>query len=271
MYCFIRKHLNRHHPMQKEKNDIIIAILVGSMFVLLFGFITFMVVINYVRRKRKLLLEKKMREADYHQSLLQAQLEMQEHTFKAVSQEIHDNVGQILSLVRLNLNILTFTQQDNDTLNNVKELVKNAMAELRDLGAGYYADRLVEEGLIVAIRHQVEQLAKTKLYKTSFHSQMDRLSIDKSKTIFLYRMVQEALNNVVKHAAADHIEVKIFEKDEEVHITIKDNGKGFVRTGADFKPGIGLSSMHQRAMMIGAKAYISSELGLGTIVNFAFK
>ena len=104
--------------MQREKEKFIIAILIGTFFVLLFGLITFLVVINFVKRKRKILIEKKMREAQYKQELLQAQLEMQEHTFRTVSQEIHDNVGQILSLVKLNLNILTFENESNETPQN---------------------------------------------------------------------------------------------------------------------------------------------------------
>lgn len=257
--------------MQEEKQDIIIAILTGSLFVLLFGFITFLVVINYVRRKRKILLETHVRESQFQQELLQAQLEMQDHTFRAVSQEIHDNVGQILSLAKVHLNIITFNGQGHEGLNTIKELVSNAISELRDLSAGYYTDRLVEEGLLVAIEHQLEQLIKTGLFTTSFHSEIDTLAIDNSKTIFLYRMVQEVLNNVVKHSQANHVNVHIFRKESEVHITLRDNGNGFRSTSADFKPGIGLSSIQQRALMIGAKAEIISEEGSGTVVDLIFK
>jgi signal transduction histidine kinase len=257
--------------MQKEKQDIIIAILVGSLFVLLFGFITFLVVINYVRRKRKLLLEKEMRDANFQQSVLKAQLEMQDHTFKVVSQDIHDNVGQILSLVKLNLNILTLDEKHNDTFNNLKELVMNAIVELRDLGSGYYADRLIEKGLVVAIQHQLHQLERTGMFTTSFYSDTTTLHIDKNKTIFLYRMVQEALNNVLKHSGANHVKVSIFKNNDETHITLEDNGKGYSTTNKDFKAGIGLSSIQQRASMIDAKVSINSAPGFGTVVNFMFK
>jgi signal transduction histidine kinase len=257
--------------MQKEKQDIIVAILVATFFILLFGFATFMVVVNYVKKKRKLLLEKEVRESRYQQELLEAQLEMQEHTFRIISQEIHDNVGQILSLAKLNLNIITFEQKGNEYFNTIKELVTNAIAELRDLGTGYYADRLVEGGLITAIHHQLQQLSKTGLFTTSFHSQINTLVVDKNKIIFLYRIVQEVLNNVVKHSGASHVSINILREDDEIHIIVQDNGKGFVRDVAGFKPGIGLSSIQQRASMIGAKADISSKIGSGTIVNLSFK
>ena len=257
--------------MQKEKQDITLAIIIGSLFVLLFGFITFLVVVNFVKRKRKILLERKEREAQFQQELLQAQLEMQEHTFKTISQEIHDNVGQILSIIKLNLNILTFGNEDNEKLQTVKTMVTTAITELRDLSAGYYADRLVEEGFLVAIKHQLQQLDKTGLFTTQFHSDLETLSIEKNRVIFLHRMVQEILHNVVKHSGGDHVKASISKENDEIQVLLQDNGKGFDTSSPDFKAGIGLSSIRQRATMIGAKVYISSEIGNGTLVKLVFK
>lgn len=257
--------------MQAEKEDILVAILVGSLFILLFGFISFLVILNFVRRKKKILTERKIREAQFQQELLQAQLEMQEHTFKTVSQEIHDNVGQILSIIKLNLNILTFKNEGNEQLEDIKTMLTDAIKELRDLSAGYYADRLVEEGLLVAIQHQLRQLDKTGLFTTSFHSELETLSVDKNKVIFLHRMVQEILHNVVKHSGASQVTAHISKKNEEIHISLQDNGKGFDPAGSGFKAGIGLSSIRQRASMIGADVQINSEIGSGTIVKLVFR
>ncbi|MEN9686701.1 MAG: hypothetical protein RLZZ28_2487 [Bacteroidota bacterium] len=256
--------------MQKENSDFILAILFGSSFILLFGTITFLVIVNYVKHKRRFLVEKQMREAQYQQALLQAQLEMQDHTFQVVSQEIHDNVGQILSLVKLNLNILALKEKENESIDNLKGLVKTAIAELRDIGVGYYADRLVEKGLVQAIEQQVIQLNKSGIFTTNFHTQVPWIEMGKNKIIFLYRMVQEALNNVVKHSDADKVSVEIFEKNSEYHILISDNGKGFSQKNSSFVPGIGLKSIQQRAAMIDARALIKSEQGIGTTVNLIF-
>jgi signal transduction histidine kinase len=257
--------------MQTEKQNIIIAILTGTAFILLFGFFTFLIVLNYVKRKRKLLLEKQIREGEFQQELLHAQLEMQEHTFRTISQEIHDNVGQILSLAKVNLNILTLDGKGPEQLLAIKELVTSAITELRNLTSGYYADRLSDVGLVVAIRNQLEQLDKTGLFVTSFQSEVNSIPVDRNKTIFLYRMVQEALNNVVKHSGADRVMVDIRTEGGDIHITISDNGKGFNAQAADFKPGIGLSSIQQRATMIGAIARINSEKDKGTTVHLACK
>lgn len=257
--------------MQEENQDIAIAIVAGIFFILLFGFITFMVIANYFSQKRKLLLERHDREAEFQRSLMKAQMEMQEHTFKNISQEIHDNVGQILSLIKLNMNILSTELKHNQEFDTIKELLGNAISELRDLSAGYHSEKVVDAGLIEGIRKQIEQLGKTKLFTTSFHSGVSKLDLERGKIIFLYRMVQEALNNIVKHSGASHVIAEIYERNDDVYITLKDNGKGFKQSSTEFKPGIGLISMRERAAMINARIDIKSESGLGTTVSFIFK
>lgn len=257
--------------MEKASREVLVSIITATLFILLFGIVTMLVLINFFRRKKKMFYEKQVREAQFQQELLQTQLEMQDHTFKIVSQEIHDNVGQILSLAKVNLNILAMEGFKDPKITNVAELVGKAIRELRDLSAGYYADRLAEEGLIIAIKHELQQLEKTGLLATSFHTETDRLQLDKSKTIFLYRMVQEICNNILKHANATQVDVSIFKKDNDIRLEVKDNGRGFNELKENFKPGIGLSSIRQRAAMIGADAQIHSEDGIGTTITLMFK
>ncbi len=216
-----------------------------------------------------LLLEKQEREASFRQDLLQAQLEMQEHTFKTISQEIHDNVGQILSIIKLHLNILTFNNESDQQLQDVKTMLTNAITELRDLSAGYYADRLVEEGFLVAIQHQLKLLEKTGLFTTDFETALETLFIEKNKVIFLHRIVQEILHNVVKHSGGSHVHAEIEKVDKQIHILLSDNGKGFDTNDPNFKAGIGLSSIRQRASMIGANLEITSAEGMGTSVKIS--
>jgi signal transduction histidine kinase len=256
--------------METKNEEIIIAIAVTTFFVLLFCLLMLMVLVNFVRRKRKILLEKQEREAAFKQQLLQSQIEIQDTTLKNISQEIHDNVGQVLSLAKVNLSILSLKMTDNEMLGNIKDLVSKAIADLRDLSTGYYADRLAENGLFTAIKHEVKQLEKIGIYTIHFNSTIQERFVDKYKTIFVYRMVQEILNNIVKHSEAKNIWLNMFVKNEEVHICIEDDGKGFENTALNFKPGIGLSSIQTRAAMIDAQAIFNSVLGKGTKVELIF-
>ena len=257
--------------MQKENQDIIIAIIAASFLMLLFCTLTFIVILNTMKRKRALILENEMQAASFKQQLMEAQLEMQEHTFRIVSQEIHDNVGQILSLTKLNLNIITAQQKENEAFLHIKELVAEAISELRDLSQGYYADKLAKEGLVNAVRHLLDQHTRTGLFSTSFYSDIDEVTLDKSHVIFVYRMVQESLNNVVKHANATEVQVRILDKEEWIRIEITDNGKGFDVAAPGFRQGIGLSSITQRAAMIGAEALIDTRPGSGTRIILSIK
>lgn len=256
--------------MQKEKTNIIIAIVIGSLFVLLFGFITFLVVVNYVRRKRKLLLDNQAREANFQQELLQAQLEMQDHTLNDISREIHDNVGQKLSLAILYLNIL-LQDPNNEMLQNIKEQVLKANAELRELCSVSMGTRVMEEGLLDAIKRLLNQLSKTADFTITFQSSIDTLEINDSQNIFLFRIIQEVFHNIVKHAGAKNVQISIIKNAQTVDIHIADDGVGFDATEPGFKKGIGLHSIQQRASMIGATANIQSEKNKGTIVNLLFK
>jgi signal transduction histidine kinase len=253
-----------------QNNDIIIALIVTILFIALLCFLMILVVVNFVRRKRKILLEEQERKAAFDQQLLQSQIEIRDATLKNISQEIHDNVGQVLSLAKLNLSILSLQSNNDDKVVIIKELVSKAISDLRDLSTGYYADRLAENGLFQSIKHEIYQLEKTGLFAIHFSSEIKDKTVDKHKAIFVYRMVQEVLNNIVKHADATNIWVKLFLKTEWMHIYIEDDGKGFDTNATDFKYGIGLSSIETRAAMIEAKLNIQSELGKGTKIELVF-
>ena len=110
-----------------------------------------MVVINLERRKRKILLEKQEREAAFQQQLLQSQIEMQEYTLKTISQEIHDNVGQVLSLAKMNLSILSLKDKTNEKLIDIKDMVGKAIIDLRSLTTGYYQNGLCLANIIFSM------------------------------------------------------------------------------------------------------------------------
>ncbi len=258
--------------MGTTNQDILIAILVGIVFIFLFCSLMIMVLINFVRRKRKILLEKQEREAAFQQQLLQVQIEMQENTLKTISQEIHDNVGQVLSLAKMNLSILTLKDKSNEKLEDIKELVGKAIVDLRALSTGYYGQGLEDDtGLIKAIRREIKRLEKTELFSIHFTTEIAEIELEKNKAIFLYRMIQEIFNNILKHSEAKNINIAIFQQKDTIHIKIADDGKGFDKTDSSFKAGIGLNSLQQRAAIMGAELIMESSINKGTSVELIFQ
>jgi len=215
-------------------------------------------------------MEKEDMRNRFEQTLLNTQLEIQEHTFNYISQEIHDNIGQILSLVRINLNVLS-EKSPEVHFANTDELLGKAIRDLRNLSHNLNSNRLKEIGITEGLQSLLLQLDKTEKFTTEFHAPTNALNfMNNDHSLILYRMVQEVLQNIIKHAAASHIVISIASKNSRTtHLTITDNGKGFdTSILQDSNTGIGLQNIFARAKLINADVKVNSFSGKGTSIIF---
>lgn len=234
----------------------------ASLSVLLIFF--YLLFIQYSRRKIEHLQQMKDMQFEYGQILLKSQLEIQEQTLLHISREIHDNIGQVLSLVSLNLN--TIGASDTEKLKFTRNLITKAIDDLRGLSKSLNPERVQMIGITESIRTELGQVEKTGLFQTKLIVGADIDDISPEKTIILYRMVQEVLNNIIKHASADKIDVVIEGRSGQGKISIADNGCGF--NVQDNTTGMGLQNLTQRAVMINAEVKIVSSINKGTTVSF---
>lgn len=207
---------------------------------------------------------------NYEQSLLQTQLEIQEQTLNTISQEIHDNIGQILSLAKLNLNTFPAIEDAAATakLISTKDLVAKAIRDLRDLTRSMHSDRIAELGLIEATANELKILQNSGQYKTQLKITGQSCKLDPQKEMVLFRILQEALHNCVKHAKCKTIEVSMQFDPRKFILTISDDGDGFNMDDLDSsQKGIGLKSMYSRAVLINAVIAVNSIPGNGTTIN----
>lgn len=205
--------------------------------------------------------------SQYEHALLLSQLEIQEQTFRNISQEIHDNIGQVLSLARLNLNTVTEANLQ-EKLEVTDELVGKAITDLRDLSKSLNGEKITDLGLWEAISHELNTIEKSVQIKTAVSGENIDLILDEEHIIIIFRMIQEVLNNILKHARATSIEVNFRSTQEAVAICIKDNGVGFdPQKLAETETGIGLKNLKQRARLINGKVDIDTAHGKGTEVN----
>lgn len=237
--------------------------------ILLLGIFLIVFVIIYRLRMNNYLKEKEQTKLLYEQTLLQTQLEIQEQTLKNISQEIHDNVGQVLTLAKLNL--ATTAVDDSGAMEKIKtsqQLIGKAIQDLRDLSRSLNTDYVEEMGLLRSIEYELELLKKTGSIQTNFNISGDTEKLDKHKELILFRIVQEAIHNVIRHADAGKINATIVFNNHAMEICIEDNGKGFdlktLVTSENKSLGLGIRNMHERATLIGARFSISSEPGAGT-------
>ncbi len=204
----------------------------------------------------------------YEQALLQSQLEMQEQTFNTISTEIHDNVGQVLSLAKVQLNIIDQSDTlDKELLADAKESVSKAMTDLRDIARSLNSDRIQQSGLYEITEHELQRISRAGLMATSIKSTGDIQLIAEQKKLIIFRMIQETLQNILKHSKATGIEVHFKYEPDHLKISIADNGVGFDKDIMSNRDGLGLQNIFNRAELIGGHAGIESAPGAGTIIT----
>lgn len=256
--------------MPERQENILITIVVASVFFVLIGSFLLMLLFVFQRRQRKNKQEKEELKNRYERTLLKTQLEIQEQAFSYISQEIHDNIGQVLSLVRLNLNTFGYSFSD-EKLTQTDDLLGKAIKDLRDLSHNLINNRIHHIGIIEAIRQLLFSLEKTGQYKTSFVASDHFHILDVNTDIILYRMIQEIINNIIKHASATVIDVAITYESDITVIKISDNGIGFDTAVLKENAGIGLQNIANRARTINASVDIVSALGHGTTITLHIK
>jgi signal transduction histidine kinase len=251
--------------MQDQSTQGIIIFIAGTSFLLLL-LISFIISIAYKYQQKQNIYFKDIEalKTSHENTLLQSQLEIQEQTLQNISREIHDNIGQKLTLAKLYLNTFNFNerhiaiQQVGDSVNIIGEAIK----ELSDLSRSMSSEIILNNGPIKAVEFEAAQLAKTGLYKINFSVTGSPVFLDTNTELILFRIVQEVLNNIVKHAAASAIDINLHYDNVLLTVQINDDGKGFDTTEA--RPGTGLQNIKKRAAMLKGHVMVNSSINMGT-------
>jgi signal transduction histidine kinase len=157
------------------------------------------------------------------------------------------------------------------SLHDIRDQVAEAIQQLRQISMGYQGDRLLESGLPAGIAFLVEQLQKTGKFLIRFEYTGFQMDIHSNHGLFIYRIFQEVIQNIIRHSGATEIEIQLSESLEAYRLVVKDNGIGFETGDMKSRNGLGLRSIHQRASLIGADVQIHSERGRGTTILLTYK
>jgi len=255
--------------MPTTKADIAQFIAWGTIMFSLLGI--FMILFVFYYRNWHMNFQKK--EELFEQTLLHTQLEIQEQTMKNISQEIHDNVGQLLSLAKLQLATTDNSDPDekDEKIKSSKDLVSKAIKDLRNLSHSLDTDYISEMGLLKVIESELVMIEKSGQYNTEFRVEGNPFPLESRKELITFRIVQEMLNNIIKHAKAKMIKIRMEYRLGDLLLEISDDGEGFdlspLNDAGDMTFGLGIRNMNSRAQLIGAEFNISSTLGNGTIAT----
>jgi signal transduction histidine kinase len=194
-------------------------------------------------------------------------LRAQEDERRALSRELHDQAGQSFSAILLeteNLLDVEPTAAAQSHLESIRALAQRGLAEARDMALLLRPSMLDDFGLVPALNWQAKETAK----RTGLHVQVSAEGLpadlpEEHKTC-IYRVVQEALNNIVRHAQASATQVRLQRSENGIELTVQDNGTGF---DAERAKGLGLLGMEERVHHLGGVFKIDSQPGRGTLLT----
>jgi signal transduction histidine kinase len=193
-------------------------------------------------------------------------IESQEAERKRIAAELHDSLGQNLLIVNNELQQLKQNPKVRDEgIEEITSLVKDSINEVREISHNLHPHMLDRLGLTKAIEAMVNKMSHAT--DIQFELKLDNIDqlLPKKSEIHFYRIIQEATNNILKHAEAESSSVTIKKMGDQIHAVIQDNGKGF-SAGDSFGDGIGLSDMRERTHLIDGSFHISSNVSTGTTI-----
>ncbi|GAB3660021.1 hypothetical protein GCM10028791_33720 [Echinicola sediminis] len=247
--------------MFSDQSQFIFLIISGVLLmVLMCGFIVVMVLLHrqqQLRNRQKM----EMLKTEYERTILHVEKEIQEQTLSFIGQELHDNLGQVLSLTKLTLN-----QPSPENFSEGKRLINQAIKEVRSLSKRLNLDWVKEVQLLDFVKGELEKIEKSGFCKVQFESNIETVELQQDAKLVLIRLTQECLNNIIKHAEPNTISMVIHLSGENLKMLIKDDGKGFDTT--DTSQGMGLHNLQSRIETIGGTFTISSIISLGTEIQF---
>ena len=249
-----------------SQNSILIFIITSL--TLLASFCLFIVFVFYKYQKKQIAHSKELAavKTNFENSLLASQLELQEQTLEQVSREIHDNIGQKLSLAKLFLNTLDIQQNPaaaKEKIDDTISLLSLSIDGLSDISRSIGSDMLLNNGLVKSVEMELEKIEKSGAYQTSLIIEGKEVFLDGTRELILFRIVQESLNNILKHADASRILIHICYDNSQLELCVFDDGKGF--SEASCGKGAGLANIKKRAALLLGQCIIGSQEAGGKI------
>lgn len=194
-----------------------------------------------------------------------ALLEGQENERRRIIMELHDGVGQVLTAIRMQVDML---ENENERKDEIKSQINEAIAEVKRISYHVMPQAIVDFGLEAALKGLCDTIEKYSSTTIDFRyiREIER-ELDFEISIAVFRIAQEGLNNIVKHAGATQVNLHLLDKEDEVYFILEDNGSGFNENEIGNNPGSGLRNIQERAMLLNGTAEIRSTPGTGTSIE----
>lgn len=235
------------------KTETLLTIVIFNLFFILFivAIIVFIKQYKIKKKEHTIMLHSQIEE--HQKELLFTQLEMQQQTMQHIGREIHDNIGQKLTLASLYTQQLAFENKApliHDSIESISEIINSSLAELRQLSKSLTDNTIESETIATLLKTECKKMNQLKKCTFSSNREANKILISYQTKSVLVRVVQEFLQNSIKHADCKEITVSLRKNNEILELCLQDDGKGFDINKTASK-GIGLGNMKKRTEIIG--------------------
>jgi len=259
---------NEMKSIQMEKQRSQNRFIIFSLYILLIllGLVALFLHFRY-RYKHKLQLENER--TIQQQKGFKAVLEAEENERMRIARELHDGLGQILSTTKLQLYALEehLADETRQSLETPLSMIDEAVNEVRSISHNMMPAALMRLGLVSALNEMARKINLANKIEVVIKAAQFEPRPGFSAEIGIYRIVQEILNNALKHSNASRITVTLLREDRNINLSIEDNGIGLENEKVETSSGIGWLSINTRVNMLNGSISINSLKGLGTVVN----
>lgn len=256
-----RAALQANEHLLKEKNIIVIAISTGLLL------LAILLVVLYRSRQKKIQLMQQEQAMNHLKDLVTG--EEQERI--RIARELHDGIGGMMAAINMNLSAVHKRQKDRHQLNDLEpimQMVDAATDEVRKTAHNLMPDIMTRYELGKAVQLYCDQMSAGGAIKIALSILGQPSPLPKAVELVIYRMVQELVQNIVKHAEASEAMVELEQYPDRINIIVEDNGKGF--DPHRMNGGYGLQNLQHRIQSLQGDIYIESAPGMGTTINIAF-
>lgn len=236
---------------------IIITVISGAFLLALF--------LVFMRRKNKLLESQKKEKERFERELAETQIEIREETMRNISWELHDNIGQILTLAKVKAQN---AGGDEKKMKQAARIIGEGLEELRTLSKIINPETIRKLNLDNALQMEMDRFNRLRFIDADLQIVGEPFSIDDKAQTIIFRILQEFFSNTIKHAQATQLNVRLEYVNGRIVVTASDNGIGFINNLES--SGIGLKNMKNRAALIRAELKIDSVQDEGTYLQLKY-
>lgn len=235
------------------KTEDLIPIIIFNLFFILFIAAIIVFIRQYKIKKKEHDTMLHQQNIDHQKELLSTQIEIQTQTMQSIGREIHDNIGQKLTLASLYTQQLAFENKAphiNESIENISKIINESLIELRQLSKSLTDNTIEHNSIDFLLSKECDKINELNKCIVSYKNSNKKLNLNYQQKTILFRITQEFIQNSIKHSNCSAIEISIASDVHKTELILQDNGTGFDIKSNNNK-GIGLINMKKRTEILG--------------------